>query len=217
MDFQQRLEKGGFAEKLVFSDEATFHVCDKVNRHNVRIWVTENSHATMEHVHDSPNVNVFCAVSSCKVYGTFFFAVSAVTGINYLDVLQLWLMPELQKDSEDFIFQQDGAPPHFHFDVVAHLNANLLGRWIGRASHNDSPLLTWSPQSPDLTPCDFFLWGYIKDRVYVSPVPCDLPQLRQRIVEAVAAIESQMLQRIWQQLDYRIGICRVTKGGHIGQ
>ena len=27
------------AEKLVFSDEATFHVCGKVNRHNVRIWV----------------------------------------------------------------------------------------------------------------------------------------------------------------------------------
>jgi hypothetical protein len=43
----------------------------------------------------------------------------------------------------------------------------------------------------------------------------DLPQLRQRIVGAVAAIDSQMLQRVWQELDYRIYICRVTKGGHI--
>jgi hypothetical protein len=43
----------------------------------------------------------------------------------------------------------------------------------------------------------------------------DLPQLRQRIVEAVAAIDSQMLQRVWQELDNRIGICRVTKLGHI--
>ena len=41
MDFQQRLEEGGFAEKLVFSDEATFHVCGKVNRHKVRIWSTK--------------------------------------------------------------------------------------------------------------------------------------------------------------------------------
>jgi hypothetical protein len=24
-----------------------------------------------------------------------------------------------------------------------------------------------------------------------------------------------MLQRMWQELDYRIEICRVTKGGHI--
>ena len=45
---QQRLREDGFGEKLVLSDEATFHVCDKVNRHNVRIWGTENPHATIE-------------------------------------------------------------------------------------------------------------------------------------------------------------------------
>jgi hypothetical protein len=46
-------------------------------------------------------------------------------------------------------------------------------------------------------------------------MPRDLPQLRQKIVEAVAAIDRQILQRMWQELDYRIDICRVTKGGHI--
>jgi hypothetical protein len=61
-------------------------------------------------------------------------------------------MPQLQEDREDFILQQDGSPTHFHFDVRAHLNSNLPGRWIGRASHNDSPLLPWPPRSPDLTP-----------------------------------------------------------------
>jgi hypothetical protein len=50
---------------------------------------------------------------------------------------------------------------------------------------------------------------------HVPPLPRDLPQLRQRIVEAVAAIDRRMLQRVWQELDYRIDICRVTKGGHI--
>jgi hypothetical protein len=53
----------------------------------------------------------------------------------------------------------------------------------------------------------------------VNPVikflPRDLPQLRRRIVEAVDAIDRQMLQRVWRELDYRIDICRVTKGGHI--
>jgi hypothetical protein len=52
----------------------------------------------------------------------------------------------------------------------------------------------------------------------VNPVikflPRDLPQLRQRIVEAVAAVDHQMLQRVRQELDYRIDICHVTKGGH---
>jgi len=100
-------------------------------------------------------VNVFRAVSSCKVYGPFFFAEPTVTGINYLDMLQLWLIPQLQEEIVDFISQQDGAPPHYHLDVRAHLNANLPGRWIGRASHNDSPLLPWPPRSPDLPPAIF--------------------------------------------------------------
>ena len=192
-------------------------MCGKVNHHNVCIWDMENPHVTMERIRDSPKVNVFCAISSCKVYRPFFFAEPTVTGINCLDMLQLWLMLQLQDDSEDFIFQQDEALPHFYFDVRAHLNANLPGQWIGRASHNDSPLLPWPPRSPDLTPCDFFLWGYIKDHVYVPPMPCDLPQLQQRIAEAVTAIDRQMLQRVWQELDYRIDICRITKGGHIEQ
>jgi hypothetical protein len=48
-------------------------------------------------------------------------------------------------------------------------------------------------------------------------VPRDLKQLRRRMVEAVASIDRQMLQRAWQELHYRIDICRVTNGGHIKQ
>jgi hypothetical protein len=46
-------------------------------------------------------------------------------------------------------------------------------------------------------------------------MPRDLPQLRRRIVEAVAALDRQMLQSVLQNIDYRIDICRVTKFGHI--
>jgi hypothetical protein len=35
----------------------------------------------------------------------------------------------------------------------------------------------------------------------VPPIPRDLPQLRRKIVEAVAAIDRQMLQRVWQELE----------------
>jgi hypothetical protein len=74
----------------------------------------------------------FFAISFCKVYRPFFFPEPSVTGISYLDMLQLWLMPPLQEDSEDFIFQ------HFHFDVHAHLSADLPCCWIASASDNDS-------------------------------------------------------------------------------
>ncbi|GFV30203.1 uncharacterized protein TNCV_96801 [Trichonephila clavipes] len=47
-------------------------------------------------------------------YGT----TKAVTGSAYLDALQLWLFPQLEEsEPNDFIWQQDGAPPHWHLSV----------------------------------------------------------------------------------------------------
>ena len=53
------LEDDSFLPRLIFSDEATFHLSGKVNRHNVRIWGLENPRATLEHERDFPKVNVF--------------------------------------------------------------------------------------------------------------------------------------------------------------
>ena len=36
------------------------------------------------------------------------------------------------------------------------------------------------PRSPDLTPCDYFLWGHLKSKVYLTP-PQDVEELRERI------------------------------------
>jgi hypothetical protein len=52
------------------------------------MWGSENPHVSLEHVHDSPKVNVFCALSKGKVYGPFFFKETTITGILYLDMLQ---------------------------------------------------------------------------------------------------------------------------------
>ena len=112
-----------------------------------------------------------------------------------------------------FINQQDEAPPHFHHDVRAYLNDTLPHRWIGRASQDYSPPLPWLPRSPDLT----MWWGYVKYHVFVLPMPLDLSELRQRIEHAVACIDHLMLIRVWQELDYRIDVCRVTNGGHMEQ
>jgi hypothetical protein len=97
---------------LIFSDEATFHLSGEVNRHNVRLWGTANPRALVALERDSPKVNVFCAMSETKLYGPFFFCEKTVTGTSYLDMLQLWLLPQLAADSGDFVFQQDGVPPH---------------------------------------------------------------------------------------------------------
>ena len=66
----------------------------------------------------------------------------------------------------------------------------------------------------DITPLDFFLWGYVKDRVYQTPVQ-DLVTLRERIVQAIQAIDVDMLQRVWMEMEYRLDILRATNGAHV--
>ena len=71
------------------------------------------------------------------------------------------------------------------------------------------------PRSPDATPCDFFLWGYVKDQLYVPPLPASIPELKVRIRTAIQTITADMLQTVWNELDYRVDVCRITKGAHI--
>ena len=120
------LEEDGFDDRLVFSDKETLHVTGQVNKHNTRIWGTELPHAIQEHVRDSPKVNVFCAISKKCVYGPFFFEGTTVNSEACLAMLQNWLMKLLfEGERADFIFQQDGAPPHWSFNVTQYLNATL--------------------------------------------------------------------------------------------
>ena len=47
-----------FLPRLIFSDEATFHLRGKVSRLNVRIRGLENPHEIVQHERDSPKINV---------------------------------------------------------------------------------------------------------------------------------------------------------------
>ena len=158
----QNMEDDTFLPRLIFSDEATFRLRGKVNRRNVRIWGLQNPQEALEHERDCPKVNVFCALSQTKFYGPFFFAENTATGITYLAMLQNWLLRQMSENSEDFIFQQDGGPHHWHRDVRRFLNESLPQRWIGRVMKEDLALQFWPPRSPDFTPCDFLLWGFVK-------------------------------------------------------
>lgn len=203
-----------FLDLVVFSDESTFHLSGCVNTHNVRIWGSANPHEMVQLQRDSPKLNVFCAISRRKVYGPFFFGEATVTGASYLDALQQWLFPQLEEgEPENFIWQQDGAPPHWHMEVRDWLNDVVPDRWIGRKGPNDRACFAWPPRSPDLTPCDFYLWGFIKDHVYVPPLPADLPDLR--IEAVVATITPDTLIKVWEELAYRLDVCRVTNDAHI--
>jgi hypothetical protein len=58
-------------------------------------------------------------------------------------------------------------------------------------------------------------WGFVKDSVFLPPLPQALPELRRRIIAAISEIDRDMLQRVWAEVNYRLDVCRVTKGVHI--
>ena len=118
-------------------------------------------------------------------------------------------MPQLNEDSNDYIFQQDGSSAHYK-DVQGYLNQNLPQRWIGHTGKEDGALMQWPPWSPDLTPCDFFFWGFVKDTVFVPPLPANLQDLHNHITAAVALVDRDMLTRMWNEMDYHIDVCHVT-------
>ena len=89
------------------------------------------------------------------------------------------------------------------------LNDTFPKRWIGR----DGPT-PWPPRFPDITPLDFFLWGYVKDIVYRTKVRYD-SDLHQRIIEALDTVAVDMLARTWQEIKYRVDILRATDGAHV--
>ena len=61
----------------------------------------------------------------------------------------------------------------------------------------------------------WFLWGYVKDQVYVPPLPASIPELKVWNRTATETIFADMLQTVWNELDYRVDVCRITKGAYI--
>ena len=70
-------------------------------------------------------------MTSEKVYGPFFFEEETVRAVNYLDMIEQYVVPQLLQDGtlDTIIYQQDGAPPHWAIIVREQLNHIFNDRW----------------------------------------------------------------------------------------
>lgn len=102
---------------------------------------------------------------------------------------------------KDMWLQQDGAPPHNSCVVREFLDRKFFNKWIG----TNGPIL-WPPRSPDMTPLDFFLWGYLKDIVYATQ-PNSLNDLIQRIRNACESISTDRIDNVYESIPRRYEYC----------
>ena len=71
----------------------------------------------------------------------------------------------------------------------------------------------WPPYSPDLNPCDAFLWGYMKCLVFKTRVP-DRVVLKERVATALNGIPLDMIGRSCRRFDKCVTACVQAEGGH---
>lgn len=163
----------------------------------------------------SPRVTVWCAVGNCGVYGPYFFEEEGqtvtVNSARYVQMLQHFLQPKLAAlGNRNVWFQQDGATAHTARNSMAVLRELFPGRLV--SLHGD---IRWPARSPDLTPCDFFLWGHLKANVYRHR-PQTIDELKAAIRQEIAAITPQLTQRVMQNFRNRLETCIGEEGHHLG-
>jgi hypothetical protein len=172
---------------IVFSDECTFYTDGHVNRWNCRIW--DYAEASQS----AKSVTVWGGMAQGHLFGPYFFP-STVTGDSYRAILAEFFIPDLLErlgEVEEVWFHQDGAPAHVANETKAFLVSTFHGRVISRDFIHE-----WPPRSPDLTPCDYYLWGVVKELVYKERIYNSLPDLQDAIIQAFEVIRMEKMDDV---------------------
>ena len=130
-----------------------------------------------------------------------------------LAMLENWLMPQLMGNEEQDSFSINMGPLHLGIQMSGGISIDtcqvnaLVMEW-------PQTFCTCPPRSLDLTVSDIFLWGYVKDSIYITPLPAMLLELRRRITAAIENVAQDMLERVWHERDHCLDVCHITHGAH---
>jgi hypothetical protein len=103
---------------------------------------------------------------------------------------------------------QDGAMAHMAVISIATLHRLFLQQVMSRFGY-----VPW-PHSSDLTAPDFFLWRYLKSKVYSNRLT-DLHKFNENIQEEIARLAEDTLQAVIRSFLARVHLCIEESGGHL--
>ncbi|GFT00995.1 putative DD41D transposase [Trichonephila clavipes] len=130
-----------------------------------------------------------------------------VNGDRYRAIITNFFIPEFNNhDVQELWFQQDGATSH-----TARATIDLLKDTFGHRLISRFGPVNWPPRSRDLTPLDYFLWGYVKSLVYADK-PQRLDHLEDNIRRVIADIRPQMLEKVIENWTSRFDYLRASRG-----
>lgn len=212
----ERLEENpNFGRKIIFSDEAHFWMNGYVNKQNCRIWDDANPHEIHQVELHPKKVTVWCGFWAGGIIGPFFFEndvgeAITVNGERYRRMITDLFLPALDDMGlDDMWFQQDGATCHTADATMNILQQRFAGMVISRRGD-----VNWPPRSCDLTPLDFFLWGFLKSQVYANN-PQSTDALKVNITTAIAQVQQNLCGRVIENWITRIHATVRSRGGHL--
>lgn len=177
-------EDENFSNKVLWSDETYFSNCGLFNRHNVHYWSQNNPHINVQTRNQVRfGFNVWCGLLGNRLIGPIIFN-GTLTAQRYLQLLRTDL-EDLLDDiplalNQTLWLQQDGAPAHNAHIVTEYVMNRFHNNVI--ATHSD---VRWPPRSPDITPMDSFLWGFVKNKVYGNRVNFNnIDELQAMVIDA---------------------------------
>lgn len=206
-------EQADFHRHILFGDESTFTTNGVVSSQNCRWWSNDNPNFVIDNKNQYyQKTNVWCGILNDTLIGPYFFREN-LTGATYLHFLENVLGNFLDDMTLEARYQvwflHDGCPAHSTRHVSQWLNRVFGNKWIGR---NTDP--RWPPRSPDLTPLDFFLWGYLKQKVYKDRPFNNVEELENSIRFHCENIPVGMLRSTLSEFHRRTIICIEREGGH---
>lgn len=201
-----------FIQNILFTDELSFALHGKPNSSVMRYWSEENQHRSIPVRSQYPQkLNVWAGIVGHHVVGPFFIDGTLNTQ-KYLELLDDQVLPAIRAlpgmNLNRVWFQQDGCPVHNAREVREFLGNTFPGRVIAGYGN-----IRWPARSPDLSPLDFFLWGYLKQKIYSHNRPENLQELRVNIEELARNIPPDMLANTLENFYHRLECCLQKQGG----
>ena len=127
--------------------------------------------------------------------GPYFVENGNVTESTYKRMLQYFLFLRLRDYLRIMIFQHDGVLPCYGSEVGQDLDTKFPGRSMGKGE-----MISSAPCSPDLTPCDYFPWGKLKD-IAIRDSLRTIEELKTKLRYAIQAINEDTLQRVYENME----------------
>ena len=190
-------------ENLCVSDEAWFTLSGHVfNRQNTVCYSPAGEGVPDQWVSQATQsqekVMVFCLLhGSGHKFGPFFLEQEGrINQFSYRELLEELVFPAMRQGLgrsrfKKVIWQQDGAKPHQARMVMEWLDSIFGDQMLAIKSIRGD---MWAPYSPDMNPCDFFLWGFLKEKVY-QPLPKNMTALKRKIKTELDKIPEFMVKK----------------------